>query len=410
MSSTTDQDQTMENTDTNPEADKLNINAPGRPIDKKCNDVDKDLECNNIISDVSMIDKCSSGQVEGGGAKDVDNSLGHVEGGGAKDVDNSLEHVEGGGAKDVDPEQAYAEGKISKKQLKRLRREEAWRKKKEFLKTKRKEQRRLEAQKRRERGEPNKKRLRLEFEKRLETSDVTIAVDLSFDDLMMEQDIKKLMKQIERCYAVNKRAPVPVQMHLSSVGGRCRHRMETAIAGWKGWKNYRVGVTSSAASCRTRVQHLLEESVGMQRELYTEVFERERIVYLTSDSPNTLSTLEAGKVYVIGGLVDHNSHKGLCYQRACEAGVSHAQLPIAQFVKIQSRKVLAVNHVFEIMLAYLELQDWQEAFLRVIPPRKGVEAITADQPEDNITETEGTEGQQTPNKDGPAITEGNSEV
>ncbi|XP_019620002.1 PREDICTED: tRNA methyltransferase 10 homolog A-like isoform X3 [Branchiostoma belcheri] len=371
MSLTTDQDQTLENTDTNPEADKLNINAPGRPNDKKCNDVDKDLDCNNIISDVSMIDKCSSGQGEGGGAKDVD---------------NSLEHVEGGGAKDVDPEQAYAEGKISKKQLKRLRREEAWRKKKEFLKTKRKEQRRLEAQKRREKGEPNKKRLRLEFEKRLETSDVTIAVDLSFDDLMMEQDIKKLMKQIERCYAVNKRAPVPVQMHLSSVGGRCRHRMETAIAGWKGWK------------------------VGMQKELYTEVFERERIVYLTSDSPNTLSTLEAGKVYIIGGLVDHNSHKGLCYQRACEAGVSHAQLPIAQFVKIQSRKVLAVNHVFEIMLAYLELQDWQEAFLRVIPPRKGVEAITADQPEDNITETEGAEGQQTPNKNGPAIAEGNSEV
>ncbi|XP_019620000.1 PREDICTED: tRNA methyltransferase 10 homolog A-like isoform X1 [Branchiostoma belcheri] len=386
MSLTTDQDQTLENTDTNPEADKLNINAPGRPNDKKCNDVDKDLDCNNIISDVSMIDKCSSGQGEGGGAKDVDNSLEHVEGGGAKDVDNSLEHVEGGGAKDLDPEQAYAEGKISKKQLKRLRREEAWRKKKEFLKTKRKEQRRLEAQKRREKGEPNKKRLRLEFEKRLETSDVTIAVDLSFDDLMMEQDIKKLMKQIERCYAVNKRAPVPVQMHLSSVGGRCRHRMETAIAGWKGWK------------------------VGMQKELYTEVFERERIVYLTSDSPNTLSTLEAGKVYIIGGLVDHNSHKGLCYQRACEAGVSHAQLPIAQFVKIQSRKVLAVNHVFEIMLAYLELQDWQEAFLRVIPPRKGVEAITADQPEDNITETEGAEGQQTPNKNGPAIAEGNSEV
>ncbi|XP_035671091.1 tRNA methyltransferase 10 homolog A-like [Branchiostoma floridae] len=341
----------METTDTHSEPDKLNINAPGRPVEKECNNVNQDTDCKNSATDVNINEKCSG-------------------------------EVEGGGTKDMDPEQAYAEGKISKKQLKRLRREEAWRKKKEFLKTKRKEQRRLEAQKRKEKGEPNKKRLRLEFEKRLETSDITISVDLSFDDLMMEQDIKKLMKQIERCYAVNKRAPVPVQMHLSSLGGRCRHRMETAIAGWQGWK------------------------VGMDSDLYTEVFERERIVYLTSDSPNTLSTLEPGKVYIIGGLVDHNSHKGLCYQRACEAGVGHAQLPIAQFVKIQSRKVLAVNHVFEIMLAYLELQDWQEAFLRVIPPRKGVEAITADQAGEVVTEIE--KGEEPPNKGGPAVGEGNS--
>ncbi|CAH1246146.1 TRMT10A [Branchiostoma lanceolatum] len=249
-----------ENTDTHSEPDKLNINAPGRPIDKECNNGNQDIDSKNSTSEGNRTDN-GSGQ-----------------------------EVVGEGTKIVDPEQAYAEGKISKKQLKRLRREEAWRKKKEFLKTKRKDQRRLEAQKRKEKGEPNKKRLRLEFEKRLETSDITIAVDLSFDDLMMEQDIKKLMKQIERCYAVNKRAPVPVQMHLSSLGGRCRHRMETAIAGWQGWK------------------------VGMERRLYTEVFERERIVYLTSDSPNTLSTLEPGKVYIIGGLVDHNSHKCL---RSC---------------------------------------------------------------------------------------------
>ncbi|CAH1246145.1 TRMT10A [Branchiostoma lanceolatum] len=350
-----------ENTDTHSEPDKLNINAPGRPIDKECNNGNQDIDSKNSTSEGNRTDN-GSGQ-----------------------------EVVGEGTKIVDPEQAYAEGKISKKQLKRLRREEAWRKKKEFLKTKRKDQRRLEAQKRKEKGEPNKKRLRLEFEKRLETSDITIAVDLSFDDLMMEQDIKKLMKQIERCYAVNKRAPVPVQMHLSSLGGRCRHRMETAIAGWQGWK------------------------VGMERRLYTEVFERERIVYLTSDSPNTLSTLEPGKVYIIGGLVDHNSHKGLCYQRACEAGVAHAQLPIAQFVKIQSRKVLAVNHVFEIMLAYLELHDWQEAFLRVIPQRKGVEAITADQPEDVVTEiegtkseTEGTRSDQTSDQGGLPLEDGNS--
>ena len=44
---------------------------------------------------------------------------------------------------------------------------------------------------------------------------------------------------------------------------------------------------------------------------YLEEFQRYDVVYLTSDSPNVLSTLDEDKVYVIGGLVDHN-HEKVC--------------------------------------------------------------------------------------------------
>jgi tRNA (guanine9-N1)-methyltransferase len=40
-----------------------------------------------------------------------------------------------------------------------------------------------------------------------------------------------------------------------------------------------------------------------------DVFESKDLVYLTSESDSIISSLEGDKVYVIGGLVDHNSYK-----------------------------------------------------------------------------------------------------
>ena len=95
------------------------------------------------------------------------------------------------------------------------------------------------------------------------------------------------------------------------------------------------------------------------------------IVYLTSDSEHTLDRLKPYSTYIIGGLVDKNRHKGICYKRACDRGIKTAKLPIAEYMEMQSRFVLATNHVVEIMVRWLECGDWGEAFLKVVPKRKG---------------------------------------
>lgn len=95
------------------------------------------------------------------------------------------------------------------------------------------------------------------------------------------------------------------------------------------------------------------------------------IVYLTSDSPHTLDRLHPYSTYIVGGLVDKNRHKGLCYKTACARGIKTAKLPIGEFMEMQSRFVLATNHVVEIMVRWLECGDWGESFMRVVPKRKG---------------------------------------
>ncbi|XP_056156544.1 RNA (guanine-9-)-methyltransferase domain-containing protein 2 isoform X2 [Lampris incognitus] len=179
-------------------------------------------------------------------------------------------------------------------------------------------------------------------------SSLRLVVDCSFDSLMVYKDVRKLHKQIQRCYAENRRALHPVQFYLTSLGGQLKQIMDENDKGWVNWKD-----------------------ITIKTEHYQEVLGKEELVYLTSDSPNVLTKLDQSKAYVIGGLVDHNHHKGITFQKAKELGIEHAQLPLSTFVQMNSRKVLAVNHVFEIILAHLEKDDWQEAFFTVLPQRKG---------------------------------------
>lgn len=177
-------------------------------------------------------------------------------------------------------------------------------------------------------------------------SSLRVAIDLSFDDLMTDRDIHKLLKQIQRTYSINRRADRPIQLYLTSFGGRSKTILDEIHCKYTSWD-----------------VHIKEESYG-------DVFSQEDVVYLTSDSPNVLSEVDESKAYIIGGLVDHNHHKGLCYRLAVERGIAHARLPISECVKLKSRTVITVNHVFEIMLLYSQTKDWKESLVQVLPARK----------------------------------------
>ncbi|XP_004703495.1 tRNA methyltransferase 10 homolog A isoform X1 [Echinops telfairi] len=238
---------------------------------------------------------------------------------------------------------------ISKRQMKKLIKQKQWEEQRELRKQKRKEKRKRKQLERQCQLEPNsdghdRKRMRRDAVR----SPLRLIVDCSFDGLMVLKDIKKLHKQIQRCYAENRRALHPVQFYLTSHGGQLKKNMDENDKGWVNWKD-----------------------IHIKPEHYSELLKKEDLIYLTSDSPNVLKKLDESKAYVIGGLVDHNHHKGLTYKQASDYGIEHAQLPLGNFVKMNSRKVLAVNHVFEIILEYLETRDWQEAFFTILPQRKG---------------------------------------
>lgn len=229
---------------------------------------------------------------------------------------------------------------------------------------------------------------------------ITIILDCGFDELMTEKEIKSLGAQITRCYSDNHKAPFKAHLAISSFGGQLKERFDNILSGhyssWKGVKFLENDFYEAAQQAkewmkrphggkllgalaphqenpdRPQSSNLQDQDQDQDQKAEAEAeAEAGELVYLTSDSPNTLTKLKPYSTYIIGGLVDRNRHKGICYKRAMDRGVKTAKLPIGDYMQMNSRFVLATNHVSEIMLRWMELGDWGEAFLRVIPKRKG---------------------------------------
>ena len=202
---------------------------------------------------------------------------------------------------------------------------------------------------------------------------VTFLFDCDFNDLMYEPELKSLGVQITRSYSDNRKSQFHAHMAMSSFGGKLQERFDGILAKqYTSWKNFPFFSENFVqVSEKAKVWMKGEQGGVIAGALNQEDGEEGEVVYLSAESDVTLERLKPNSIYIIGGLVDKNRHKGICYKRAMDRGIKTAKLPIGEFLQMKSRKVLATNHVIEIMLKWLECGDWGKSFLEVIPARKG---------------------------------------
>ena len=184
-----------------------------------------------------------------------------------------------------------------------------------------------------------------------------IAVDCGYEEEMTKKEINSLAQQLRYCYAANKRSKNPCYFSVASLSGVTREHLDNVCGFPEQWKLKAFDFSDKS----------LED---MHRD------EKDKLVYLTSDSDNTLEHLDDSKIYVIGGIVDRNRLKYATLNQAKELGIETAKLPISQHLKLFSTNVLTTNHVFEILLKYRENNNnWKEALVDVLPKRKDMKEI-----------------------------------
>ena len=335
---------------------------------------------------------CSSGKPSSDGEDTVE----------GKDGASQDDHREHEGTIIVTNEQTQNQP-LSKNQQKKLKRQQDWEagrahrraKRKEKLVQKREKKHAAKKEEREQQGTSDKpkgitdqqqpERKKPHYQRAAQLP-ITFVFDCSFDELMSEKERISLASQLTRCYSDNHRAPFKAHMVVSSFNGKLRERFEGLLRNnhhsWRGvrfleedfveaaeqakdWMAGKDGGTIAGALDRSKERPENEDSAAHIKSGQGEV------IYLTSDSPDTLTELKPYSTYIIGGLVDKNRHKGICYKRAMDRNIKTAKLPIGEYLHMASRFVLATNHVNEIMLRWLEMGDWGGAFVRVLPKRKG---------------------------------------
>eukprot|EP00919_Chromeraceae_sp_WS-2016_P001270 GHVR01003192.1.p1 GENE.GHVR01003192.1~~GHVR01003192.1.p1 ORF type:complete len:314 (+),score=39.43 GHVR01003192.1:54-995(+) len=251
---------------------------------------------------------------------------------------------------------------LSKKQQRRQRRKELWSKIKAEKKTKKKENSECQVKRDSLSAElggdlsPPKKLQRSEFVKLEKAKFIqkcsegpTVVIDCEFDDLLTEKETQSLLQQAMYTYGANKRAESPVSLVFSGISSSSKiHSCFSKLDGWKEWPvKYLEG-------------NFIEEVS----------FPKHKIVYLSSEGTEELSTFSSDEIYVIGGIVDRNRLKGTTKAKADSLGLRTAFIPISAHCRLNTSCVLTVNQVFDIILAYQQHQNWRTALLSSIAPRK----------------------------------------
>lgn len=265
-----------------------------------------------------------------------------------------------------DTTQQQAPTSLSKSQMKKMLKRQKWLEgrgeRRKVEREKRKLKRREAAKIREQSGDVSaikpKKKLMSESGNRFK-----VVIDMDFEEYMTEHEITKAVLQVGRIYSINRHASNPCQLYISSLKNKILEKMTSTNVGYRNWDiNY---------SERSYLE-LFEDEVQSQDCIEGQ----SKIVYLSGDSECSLPDVDEilrdkSKIYVIGGLVDHNRHKNLCQTRAQEGNIATAKLPIKEYVKLSQRHILSTVTVFEILLKVLsDGMDWVEAFKTCIPKRK----------------------------------------
>lgn len=185
-----------------------------------------------------------------------------------------------------------------------------------------------------------------------------VCVDLGWNAHMYDKERKSLARQLAYSYSAMRKAAeeglTPLALSITGVDDIMKPVLTTTASGWETWP------------------------VALSEKPLVEFHDTTKLVYLTHDASDVLEDLDPDAVYVVGGIVDRNRLKCATMKKAKELGVKTARLNLDANIALEhGTPVLTVNHCVEILLYAANGMSWKDAYLKVLPSRKGIRSTEA---------------------------------
>ncbi|XP_071428550.1 tRNA methyltransferase 10 homolog C [Pithys albifrons albifrons] len=176
-----------------------------------------------------------------------------------------------------------------------------------------------------------------------------LVFDMSFENEMSVREVANTVKQLVLSEGCNRRSLDPFHIHLCNFKDESLYHREFLKHYREAWSKLLITVTDQC---------------------YTEVFPKDKLIYLTADSPKVMKTFDHDKIYIVGSMVDKSIKRGVSLARAKRLGLETAALPLEKYLLWNTgAKNLTLDQMMHILLTLKDTADWKKA-LEFVPKRK----------------------------------------
>ncbi|KAM6439310.1 tRNA methyltransferase 10 homolog C [Rhynochetos jubatus] len=176
-----------------------------------------------------------------------------------------------------------------------------------------------------------------------------LVFDMSYENEMSSREVANTVQQLVFSEGCNRRCADPFHIHFCNFKEDSLYHKEFIKHYREAWGKLLITVTDQC---------------------YTEIFPKDKLIYLTADSPRVMKTFDHNKIYIIGSMVDRSIKTGVSLARAKRLGLETAALPLEKYLLWNSgAKNLTLDQMMHILLTLKDTGDWKKA-LEFVPKRK----------------------------------------
>ncbi|NWW62816.1 TM10C methyltransferase, partial [Ifrita kowaldi] len=176
-----------------------------------------------------------------------------------------------------------------------------------------------------------------------------LVFDMSYEKEMSVREVTNTVRQIVLSESCNRRSVDPFHIHFCNFKDDSLYHREFIKQYREAWGKLLITVTDQC---------------------YTEIFPKDKLIYLTADSPKVMKTFDHDKIYIVGSMVDKSIKTGVSLARAKRLGLETAALPLEKYLLWSTgAKNLTLDQMMHILLTLKDTADWKKA-LEFVPKRK----------------------------------------